>query len=162
MVYFRWEVPKNIREKLQAIESERPKKALSPYMIFVRETRAKVCRDNPDMHALKIMKEVGYLWKHISQEEKARFEEYAQKDKIRFQSETEAYNEKLGRIMNDLANKTNESKDEKWIKKSSSSPVAMKQKDVNLVSKNKSRIYAESKNKLNNTEGAMNNSNASK
>jgi hypothetical protein len=44
-----------------------PKKPLTPYMFFVRETRPKVMREMPHIPPLSIMKEVGNLWKKISQ-----------------------------------------------------------------------------------------------
>ena len=49
---------------------EKPKKCLSAYMIFVRETRQKVTRENPHMKVLDVMKEVGRRWQSISPEEK--------------------------------------------------------------------------------------------
>lgn len=42
--------------KLSEVESRRPKKCLSAYMIFVRETRSKVQKENKNMHVLEIMK----------------------------------------------------------------------------------------------------------
>lgn len=42
--------------KLNEVESLRPKKCLSAYMIFVRETRKKIQCANPEMHVLDIMK----------------------------------------------------------------------------------------------------------
>ena len=42
--------------KLNEVESKRPKKCLSAYMIFVRETRSKIQRENQDLHVLEIMK----------------------------------------------------------------------------------------------------------
>lgn len=77
------------------IESRRPKKALSAYMIFVRETRQKVCDENPDMHALDIMKEVGRLWQSLNSKDKSKFDEQAQLDKIRFKTEIEAFQNEI-------------------------------------------------------------------
>ena len=50
------------RELIAKIKSAAPKKCLSAYMIFVRETRKKIFDENPDMPALQIMKEVGREW----------------------------------------------------------------------------------------------------
>ncbi len=50
---------------------QKPKKCLSAYMIFVRETRQKVTRENPNMKVLDVMKEVGRRWQSIDPEEKA-------------------------------------------------------------------------------------------
>jgi len=48
--------------KLNEVEGKRPKKCLSAYMIFVRETRKKIQIANPDLHVLEIMKQVGIKW----------------------------------------------------------------------------------------------------
>jgi hypothetical protein len=47
---------------LNKSEKQRPKKCLSGYMIFVREMRPKIVRDNPNMKVLCVMKEVGRKW----------------------------------------------------------------------------------------------------
>ena len=56
--------------KLDNCELKRPKKCLSSYMIFVREMRARVTQEFPDMNALDVMKEVGRRWQNISEEDK--------------------------------------------------------------------------------------------
>lgn len=48
--------------KLCEVEQKRPKKCLSAYMIFVRETRSTISKQNQDMHVLEIMKQVGKRW----------------------------------------------------------------------------------------------------
>ena len=52
--------------KLQEVESKRPKKCLSAYMIFVRETRSKIQQENKSMHVLEIMKQVGKKWQNLN------------------------------------------------------------------------------------------------
>ena len=44
----------------------KPKKCLSPYMIFVWETWPKVVAENKKLKGLDIMKEVGKRWKALS------------------------------------------------------------------------------------------------
>ena len=41
---------------------KKPKKCLSAYMIFVKETRPTIVDSNPQMGALDVMKEVGISW----------------------------------------------------------------------------------------------------
>jgi hypothetical protein len=43
-------------ELLDKLKTQRPKKALSAYMIFVRENRSIVSQDNPELNALEVMK----------------------------------------------------------------------------------------------------------
>mmetsp|Transcript_19871 Transcript_19871/g.19493 ORF Transcript_19871/g.19493 Transcript_19871/m.19493 type:complete len:322 (+) Transcript_19871:7-972(+) len=83
--------PKRIKE----LENKRPKKALSSYMIFVRETRAKVCEQYPEMHALEVMKKVGQLWQKLDSINKKRFDDQAQVDKQRFLKELEFFQKEL-------------------------------------------------------------------
>jgi uncharacterized protein (UPF0305 family) len=70
---------------------KKPKKCLSSYMIFVRDTRAKVTQEFPDMNALDVMKEVGRRWQAISKENKDYFQALADKDKERFKKENQQY-----------------------------------------------------------------------
>lgn len=49
-------------EMLKEVESKRPKKSLSSYMIFVKQTRPIIIAENADMNVLDIMKEVGRRW----------------------------------------------------------------------------------------------------
>ncbi len=50
------------KEMISKIKLAAPKKCLSAYMIFVRETRKRIQEENPIMPALQIMKEVGREW----------------------------------------------------------------------------------------------------
>ena len=40
----------------------KPKKCLSAYMIFVKETRPTIVNQFPELGALDIMKKVGEMW----------------------------------------------------------------------------------------------------
>jgi len=82
-------------QKIREWEKNRPKKPLSSYMIFVKETRAKVWRQNPKMHALQVMKEVGKLWKNLDQSSRKLFDDQAQVDKLRFLKEMKVFEKEL-------------------------------------------------------------------
>lgn len=64
-------------------------------MIFVREVRARVTREFPDMNALDVMKEVGRRWQSITEEDKKYYQEQADKDKERFKRENQQYMKEL-------------------------------------------------------------------
>lgn len=81
--------------RIKEWESKRPKKALSAYMIFVRETRAKVCKKYPQMHALEVMKTVGRLWQDLDPLLRGNFEEQAKVDKQRFLDEMKVFQQQL-------------------------------------------------------------------
>ena len=69
---------------LSKIKAAAPKKCLSAYMIFVRETRKRISEENPDMPALQIMKEVGKEWQMLDDEGRQKFQAKADLDKYRF------------------------------------------------------------------------------
>ncbi len=64
-------------------ELMKPKKPLTPYMLFVREvrfllclilkTRPKVVASHPNIPPLDVMKEVGRLWQVITKEHLQKF-----------------------------------------------------------------------------------------
>lgn len=56
------------KQMLSKIKAAAPKKCLSAYMIFVRETWKRIQEENLDMPALQIMKEVGKEWQVLSEE----------------------------------------------------------------------------------------------
>ena len=53
-------------------------------MFFVRETRRKVARDMPDIAPLDIMKEVGKIWKKVSELNMKRYKALADQDALRY------------------------------------------------------------------------------
>ena len=69
----------------------KPKKPLTPYMIFVRETRKMVVDTMPHVRSLNIMKEVGKIWKTVTNEELERLKNLAKKDLDRYMQEHEKF-----------------------------------------------------------------------
>lgn len=58
-------------KELKSLESHsdllrKPKKCLSAYMIFVKETRPQIVETHPEMGALQVMQEVGKKWQALS------------------------------------------------------------------------------------------------
>lgn len=76
----------------------KPKKCLSAYMIFVQETRPVIVRDNPDMGALDIMKQVGYQWQGLTEKQRQYFQDKADVDKVRYLKEMKAFYDEIERI----------------------------------------------------------------
>lgn len=85
-------------EKLHEVEHKRPKKCLSAYMIFVRETRSKISKANPDMPVLQIMKEVGNKWQNLTPTEKQIFQKMADDDKIRYKEELKEFEKEVEKL----------------------------------------------------------------
>ena len=60
-------------------------------MIFSAEMRAKVKEENPDFSITDVAKELGVRWKSVTGDEKVKYEEFAKKDKERYEREMEEY-----------------------------------------------------------------------
>jgi len=68
-----------------------PKKGRSKYIFFCKANRDEVKNKNPNMSNLDITKELGLLWKKLSEDKKKPYEKLAEQDKLRFQQEKETY-----------------------------------------------------------------------
>ena len=67
-----------------------PKRALSAYMYFCADVRAKVTEEHPDIGAKEIMTKLGTMWKALGDEDKVKYNEQAAADKERYQEELQA------------------------------------------------------------------------
>mmetsp|Transcript_37127 Transcript_37127/g.56967 ORF Transcript_37127/g.56967 Transcript_37127/m.56967 type:complete len:157 (-) Transcript_37127:2626-3096(-) len=65
---------------------KKPKKCLSAYMIFVKETRPRIVIDYPNLGALDVMKKVGEEWQRLQKlpDGIEEFKEKAKADKVRY------------------------------------------------------------------------------
>lgn len=64
-----------------------PKKGLSAYMIFAKESRSSIKTDNPDATFGELGKLIGNSWKKLSEDEKKPFNIKAENDKKRYENE---------------------------------------------------------------------------
>jgi len=79
-------------KELRALEKfstklKKPKKCLSGYMIFVKETRPLIVEQHQEMGALQVMQEVGKQWQALTEEQRHYFKDKADKDKLRYLNE---------------------------------------------------------------------------
>jgi hypothetical protein len=78
----------------------KPKKCLSPYMIFVKEVklnltrqmRPKIIEENANMNILDVMREIGKRWRTIEDLDRDYFQAKSNVDKIRFTKEIDSFN----------------------------------------------------------------------
>ncbi|TRY75371.1 hypothetical protein TCAL_00698 [Tigriopus californicus] len=68
-----------------------PKRGLSAFMLYSGEVRPKIRASNPDMPVTEVAKVIGARWAEVSDEEKARFNALAAKDKKRYEAAMEVY-----------------------------------------------------------------------
>jgi len=89
--------------ELRLLESQsdaikKPKKCLSAYMIFVKETRPKIVMANPNMGALEVMQEVGRAWQAMVEGDRKYFKDKADNDKHRYLDESRTFYNEVARI----------------------------------------------------------------
>ncbi|KAI8463787.1 MAG: high mobility group box domain-containing protein [Monoraphidium minutum] len=68
-----------------------PKRGLSAYMFFSQAKRKEVADKNPEYKMGDIAKELGAMWKTISDKDKAKYEDMAKKDKERYEKAKAEY-----------------------------------------------------------------------
>lgn len=68
-----------------------PKRASGAYVFFTNEMRPKVLSEFPGIKFVELGKVMGERWRALTPDEKKRFEDMAQEDKIRFQMEMQQY-----------------------------------------------------------------------
>merc|ERR1719167_1622142 len=60
-------------------------------MIFVNAVRDKVVNDNPDMKVTDVLREIGGMWRDLSEGEQQKYSAKATKLKAKYEMELEAY-----------------------------------------------------------------------
>lgn len=70
-----------------------PKRPLAAYTFFFSETRPEVKKENPDMDPREIMREVARRWKAVSAKQRKKFQDLADSDKERYESEVGTTND---------------------------------------------------------------------
>ena len=82
----------------QSAAIKKPKKCLSAYMIFVKETRPKIVQSNPNMGALEVMQEVGRAWQSMTETDRKYFKDKADNDKHRYLAESRTFYDEVARV----------------------------------------------------------------
>lgn len=96
--------PVKKRKKRKKKDKNAPKKAKNGFLFFSMSSRPRVKLENPCLNFIDIAIHIGQLWRSMSIEDKAIFQEMADKDKVRYQTEFAAYllkkkNEALGQVV---------------------------------------------------------------
>jgi len=74
-----------------------PKKALQPYVLFCKDNRKLVELENPGIGFGEIGKILGKRWGELPADEKVKYVEEADKDKVRYEEEMQAYKLLIGK-----------------------------------------------------------------
>eukprot|EP00210_Caulerpa_lentillifera_P005835 g5579.t1 len=79
------------KQKKKKKDKNAPKKNLSAYVFFSKYVRSSIKEENPDITFGEVGKVIGEKWKALPAEEKTKYQEMAEKDKIRYTEEKETY-----------------------------------------------------------------------
>lgn len=90
--------------------SDPPKRPISSFLRFTGELRDQVKKKNPELPAKEILKVIGAEWKKLTEAQKKKYEDAYAKDKVKYDAEMKAYEEKYGPVKK---TKKSESKDAK-------------------------------------------------
>ena len=82
------------RKLRRAEKKQQPKTPLSPYMLFVMQTRSHIVKENPTLKFKDIGRVLGKRWKATTEEERAPFNKLSQADKQRYETENTVYRAK--------------------------------------------------------------------
>lgn len=119
--------PVKKRKKRKKKDKNATKKAKNGFLFFSMSSRQGIKVANPGYSFADVARHIGQLWRSMSIEDKAIFQEMAEKDKVRYQTEFAAYllkkkNEALGQVVDiEVVKDTIEiwdgpTADEKWDK----------------------------------------------
>ncbi len=84
--------PSSLRKKYK--DPNAPKRANTAYVLFTNEYRPKIMEDNPGIKFIDLGMTLGEKWRELSREERRKFEDLAQEDKVRHAKEMEDYKKK--------------------------------------------------------------------
>jgi hypothetical protein len=72
-----------------------PKKALSSYNIFFKETRERILKEHGKTNFQEMVRKIAALWKEITPEDKLRFDAIASRDLARYREEVSEYEQNI-------------------------------------------------------------------
>ena len=72
-------------------DPNRPKRPKTSYLYFCEEKRPILKSQHPEFKVGEIMKELGKMWKALSEDGKTKYNELYEKDKARYEEELEEY-----------------------------------------------------------------------
>ncbi|KAJ3020410.1 FACT complex subunit [Thoreauomyces humboldtii] len=116
-------------------KKEGPKRGMTSFLYFSKDKRPEILADAPGLALPEVAKKLGELWKSVSQEEKAKYEEMAKVDKERYQDEKAEFDANGG------GGKEQEGSSEKKAPKTKAKPKSVSKEPP---SKYKSEEFVES------------------
>jgi len=81
------------RHKRKFKDPSRPKRSMSSFMFFANDKRKEITSKFPNLRMTEVGKRLAEIWRQLTPEEKKIYEVMADKDKERYHTEMEAFNE---------------------------------------------------------------------
>ena len=78
-------------KKKKVKDPNAPKRPMSAYLLFVKENRATIARENPAMKNTEVLVEVGRRWKDLDEVSRQTFEEDAKKERAEYHLEVSKF-----------------------------------------------------------------------
>ena len=85
------ETPTKTTRSKKTRDPNRPKKNKNGYMFFCQDKRESVKKSNPNTDGKELVRLLSQMWNKMSDKQKAPYQAKANKDKVRYQTEMEAY-----------------------------------------------------------------------
>jgi hypothetical protein len=80
-----------VKKSKKSKDPNAPKRAKTSYILFCVSKRDEIKESNPDMSAKDIIKELGTMWRSLSDDEKTEYVNLANEDKERYEEEMKSY-----------------------------------------------------------------------
>lgn len=74
-------------------KNDTPNKSLSPFIIFNKDNREKIKAANPDVTFGELGKLIGNAWRDLNETDKSIYQQKADQDKLRYQTEMDKFTE---------------------------------------------------------------------
>ena len=81
-------------KKKEKKDSNAPKRALSPFLLYTMERRPELKKERPDLNNKQILSEMGQEWNKMNDQEKKKYLQKAEEDKKRYEKEKAIYEAK--------------------------------------------------------------------
>lgn len=89
------------KKKRKKKDKNAPKRGLSAYMFFSQDIRSSVREEMPDISFGEVGKVIGERWKALTSEERKKYQEMAEQDKVRYNEQKALYDKKAAETKQD-------------------------------------------------------------
>jgi len=85
------------KEKLELAKKAPPKKPLSAYMLYLKEIRPQIVRDNSTLKSTQIVSKIAEKWVKLSEAEKIKYSNAAARAQQEYQKKYQEYQDKVAK-----------------------------------------------------------------